>query len=60
MSEQMSTSVNRRPAIRLLAIGLGGVVFFPPQASTGQPKSGGTIRTGQAGDIANLDGRRTS
>jgi peptide/nickel transport system substrate-binding protein len=31
-------------------------IVSPPQTSTPQPKSGGTIRTGQVGDIANLDG----
>jgi peptide/nickel transport system substrate-binding protein len=89
MMERISEVVSRRTALRLLAVGLGGLLTAtcapsaptsttpaatpaPPTtattvASTGatvstpssaasQPRSGGTIRTGQVGDIANLDG----
>jgi peptide/nickel transport system substrate-binding protein len=88
--EHAFTVQSRRSAIRLLGIGLGGLVLgscgppapipspaaptaappqptpasvaptatvvAPPRPATAQPKSGGTIRTGQVGDIANLDG----
>src|SRR6266496_2121559 len=84
MREQAFMVQNRRSAIRLLGIGLGGLVLgscspaaptsppvstAPPKPTVSsasstttvapspqQPKSGGTIRTGQVGDIANLDG----
>jgi peptide/nickel transport system substrate-binding protein len=100
MSETAVRFQSRRSAIRLLTMGLGGLVLgscgpvapssqavstapapstpavsstpapkanvssasaaativSPPQPAVAQPKSGGTIRTGQVGDIANLDG----
>src|SRR5689334_21088863 len=86
----MDEFVSRRSTLRLLALGLGGVVVaacspatpsspapstsVPPAPTPGNaaaatvtsvaapqstgvtPKAGGTIRTGQVGDIANLDG----
>ncbi len=89
MSAEWAAFHSRRSAIRLLGVGLGGLVLggcspsapttpasptvssprptpataastatvvTPPQPAAAQPQSGGTIRTGQVGDIANLDG----
>jgi peptide/nickel transport system substrate-binding protein len=64
MNEAKPDYLSRRSALQLLTMGLGGLVVAActppppptPQASRAQTKTGGTIRTGQVGDIANLDG----
>ena len=89
MNERAFAVQSRRSTLRLLALGLGGIVLgscapappsslavstppapsptvtgppssvtvvSPSQPANPRPKIGGTIRTGQVGDIANLDG----
>src|SRR5207248_1562370 len=52
----VSTAAVPKPTASGASASAPATVVSPPQQPVAQPKSGGTIRTGQVGDIANLDG----